>query len=176
MFYKSRPLKHEPSQLEINFSMRLNNEKITARQSMQSTTLGMPSSMPNGFLEHYPLQKLSISEDFSSESALDGEYSQDTDSFFESGDSSEEDLANEIKSRSDAEDELANIFGSEEPSSFAVERTNSFSRPLNPMVYDREFVFARCSAPSLGVQNQASFYINSKQEAVTLSSPFKMME
>lgn len=119
-------------------------------------------SWPNNFLSnfndaHQASVKLS-SSDWISENDL----SEDTELFVNSGDELENELENEVKSRHEADDELASIFGSSEIStSKSSNSTHSgFQRPHNPIIYDRSFNLPRCSAPSIEMKQQmaCSFY------------------
>lgn len=73
-----------------------------------------PSSCPNGFFDDISEPKNFYEQDVASDSFAEQDSEQDTDSYLSSGDGIEDELANEIKSRNEADDELASIFGSDD--------------------------------------------------------------
>ena len=79
-----------------------------------STSYSKPGSCPNGFLSTWPQARHSYEQESSSESLSEQYSDEDTESYMSSGDGDENELTNEIKSRNDADDELASIFGSDE--------------------------------------------------------------
>ena len=112
-------------------------------------------------------RKTTFNHEFGSESLSDQDLREDTDSFISSGDG--DDLANEMKSRNEADDELATLFGSDD-NNFTKScnaRSVCFQRPMNPIVNDNRFKMARCSAPSLEKQSmKMSSFTKSRSEAV----------
>jgi hypothetical protein len=111
-----------------------------------------PSSLPKGYLSTLADSKIA-------------EHHEDTDSYFSSF-LEESDLENEIKSRNEAEDELASLFEiSEDCASNSPDaRMSFFERPRNPIVCDSKFVLARCSAPSVVEQPMFSPLALTKSE------------
>lgn len=133
-------------------------------------------SWPNKFLSNFN-DALNASIKLSSSDWIsENDLSEDTELFVNSGDELENELENEVKSRHEADDELASIFGSNESSTSKSSNSTlkGFQRPHNPIIYDRNFNLPRCSAPSIEVKQQmaCSFY-NSKPFGQTISSHFE---
>ena len=124
-------------------------------------------SWPNDFLSTLPVSNQNSIELSSSDCFSEQDSSQDTESFANSNDELDNELVNEVKSRLEADDELASIFGSNETwiSNSSNTRVSDIQRPHNPIVYDKNFIFPRCSAPSIEKQPLAShFYISKPME------------
>ena len=99
---------------------------------------------------------------------------EDTDSFMSSGDGDQ--CANDLKSRNEADDELATLFGSDEAwvTKSCNSRMTGFQRPMNPIVNDSRFRMARCSAPSLEDQPMnVSAFTKARSEGVNKYSRFE---
>lgn len=79
----------------------------------EASNLLKPCSLPNGFLTEFSSRKSSLEEDSSMNSLSSHEYDEDTDSDFCSKEVDEDELANEMKSRNEADDELASLFESD---------------------------------------------------------------
>lgn len=119
-----------------------------------------PSSLPNGFLTDFSNRQSSFLEASSSDSYDSSESNEDTESDLSSD---EDELENEIKSRNEADDELASLLGSDESCASEPCRRMGpiLERPNNPIVQDRRFQMARCSAPSLEEQQRpCSVYVS----------------
>lgn len=135
----------------------LNTHKpiICISQEPLSTGFAKTELMSECFLDDISTRMSSNSQVTSSDFGLSNGNEEDTDSFGISSDSEENELANELKSRSEADDELASLFADNEP--IQSERVPSFARPCNPIVRDRKFTMARCHAPSLEAQPMTCF-------------------
>jgi len=176
--YSSVSSRHNMIYDERSRIMSQRFEENLVKSSSFINSYSSTSSCPNGFFDNFPQQKQSISDESCSDSFSEEDYSEDTESLMDSGDSSESDLSSEIKSRNEADEELANIFGSDETqtNSSCDARASCFLRPLNPMVNDRQFVLPRCSAPSIERQPMASNFTKYNSEAITLRTPFSQLE
>lgn len=132
-------------------------------------------SCPNNYLSSFPVSNQHSIELTSSDCFSEQDSSQDTVSFANSNDETENELEDEIKSRLEADDELASIFGSDETcvSNSSLTRTVGIQRPHNPIVYDRNFNFPRCSAPSIEKQSMASQIYNKKPLGNNYNSHFE---
>lgn len=144
---KSTPVYKESRQNEYN------NTKLVNCDQMEEN-LVKPSSLPNSFLAEASTQRNTFSGAGSSEFLSVQDSDEDTESVLSAGDSDENDLANEINSRNEAEDELSELLGGGNSSSTpaSAPRAPAFVRPSNPIVNDRHFAMARSSAPSLEAQ------------------------
>lgn len=120
-----------------------------------NTDFAKTELMSECFLDDISTRMSSNSQVTSSDFGLSNSNEEDTDSFGISSDSEENELANELKSRSEADDELASLFADNEP--IKSQRVPSFARPCNPIVRDRKFTMARCQAPSLDEQPMTCF-------------------
>jgi hypothetical protein len=130
-----------------------NNTKLVSCMQL-GDNLVKPSSLPNSFLAEASTQRNTLSGAGSSQFLSVQDSDEDTESFLSAGDNDENDLANEINSRNEAEDELAELLGGGNMSSSPARApvAPSFVRPANPIVHDRHFAMARSSAPSLEAQ------------------------
>lgn len=132
-------------------------------------------SCPNNFLSSFPVSNQGSIKLSSSDCHSEQDSSQDTESFAVLNDEMEDELEDEIKSRLEADDELASIFGSDETcaSNSSSTRQSGVQRPHNPIVYDKNFNFPRCSAPSIEKQPMACQLYNTKSLGPNYYSHFE---
>jgi hypothetical protein len=133
---------------ENNSTCGLNKEPLL-------TDFAKTESMSECFVDDFSTRKSSNSQVSASDFGISNSNEEDTDSFGIFSDGDENELANEIKSRNEADDELASLFAEDEPE--PSRRLAAFARPCNPIVRDRRFTMARCLAPSLEEQPMRCF-------------------
>jgi hypothetical protein len=119
------------------------------------TDFAKTESMSECFVDDFSTRKSSNSQVSTSDFGISSSNEEDTDSFGIFSDGDENELANEIKSRNEADDELASLFAEDVPET--SRRLAAFARPCNPIVCDRKFTMARCHAPSLEEQSMRCF-------------------
>ena len=101
---------------DFSRSRRLDQLKFRSKVNQNSLNIGYskPSSCPNGFLDNISESKPIFNQEAISNSISEQDSEEDTNSFLDSGDGIDDVIANEIKSRNEADDELASIFGSDD--------------------------------------------------------------
>lgn len=142
----------------------------------QPMNMVKPSSCPKAFLGRFSAHQEEGHHAEHSDFFVGQDSDEDTESFFSSGDSDDNHLSNEVQERNEADEELATLFGSDDicqPIPFNS-RKSAFQRPLNPIIYDRKFTMARCSAPSAGEPSLYCPFAKAKSEGYTFAPQFVM--
>lgn len=140
---------------------RADQSSFLAASQIDADHYGKPSSAPRGFAFELASEKNSLEVSSSFGSLSSQEYDEDTDSDICPQEVDEDELANEIRSRNEADDELASLFEADSSCASAPCEPSRpvFARPGNPVVQDRRFLQPRCSAPSFEGRRPCPVYL-----------------